>query len=64
MRSFLDCLVLKTKFWHVGGRLGDESGTFGAKMAKAKVAEAYMSKASEVREIQTPACELITRSKF
>ena len=56
--------MLKTKFWHVGGRLGDESGTFGAKMAKAKVAEAYMSKASEVREIQTPACELITRSKF
>ena len=46
MRSCLDCLVLKTKFWHVGGRLGDESGTFGAKMAKA-----YMSKASEVREI-------------
>ena len=43
--------MLKTKFWHVGGRLGDESGTFGAKMAKAKVAEAYMSKASEVREI-------------
>ena len=35
----------------MGGRLGDESGTFGAKMAKAKVAEAYMSKASEVREI-------------
>ena len=48
----------------MGGRLGDESGTFGAKMAKAKVAKAYMSKASEVREIQTPACELITRSKF
>ena len=51
MRSFLDCLVLKTSFgtWVVA--LGDESGTFGAKMAKAKVAEAYMSKASEVREI-------------
>ena len=64
MQSCLDCLVLKTSFgtWVVA--LGDESGTFGAKMAKAKVAEAYMSKASEVREIQTPACELITRSKF
>ena len=43
--------MLKTKFWHVGGRLGDESGTFGAKMAKAKVAEAYVNKASGVCEI-------------
>jgi hypothetical protein len=52
MLSCLDFLVLKTfsfGTWVVA--LGDESGTFGAKMAKAKVAEAYMSKASEVREI-------------
>ena len=35
----------------MGGRQGNESGSGAAKVAEAKVAEAYMSKASEVCEI-------------